>query len=234
MSISKFFIIGFLLVTLSGFIEAGGDSSIQHKSIASPYLARSYILEIFEVAAAQGSVMCGTVGSKNVPGSMVKGKFVPFSKQISTLSKQARAATGTKKKKMAAKITKLKALLAKNKNTCSDGTKPPSSVPGTPTPKATATPPSGGGSSYFDAQGNLTAMGKTKFGVPSNLSGNISSGGSRWAATCTSCHAGSGGEKLNRNFATISLAAKFYAPNAGLTQGDIANITAYLNRFQKP
>jgi hypothetical protein len=84
-------------------------------------------------------------------------------------------------------------------------------------------------SGNFDADGNVTATGKTLFGIPSALSANSNQGKTLHQANCVGCH----GEKTNRSFATIK--SRIAAPPMSFTfaDADVANLVAYLNRFRK-
>lgn len=93
------------------------------------------------------------------------------------------------------------------------------------TPAPTPTPEQGN----FDGAGNLTAKGKIAFGVPDNLSGNITAGGAISRSYCT-CHE----ERLGREF--YSVRSAITQPPMSFTTGEIsdqtlADLIAYLNRF---
>lgn len=78
----------------------------------------------------------------------------------------------------------------------------------------------------FDANGNTT-----KFGIPGGLVGNISSGGSVWSSKCTGCH---GSEKTNRSYSQLKSAMGIPEMRGlNLSNQQLANLTAYLNRSQK-
>ena len=93
------------------------------------------------------------------------------------------------------------------------------------TPTATPTPTPGN----FDSLGNVTVTGKINFGIPANLSGNITAGKAIVQSYC-SCHQ----EKLNRTFpyvrTSIALAPMSFDSTA-INDATLANIVAYLNRY---
>jgi hypothetical protein len=84
--------------------------------------------------------------------------------------------------------------------------------------------------SNFDDFGNLTETGKVNFGIPNGLSGNISDGKAIFDSYCT-CHEA----KLNHNFdfyrTNISKSPMLYTVEE-ISDAMLANLTAYLNRFQ--
>jgi hypothetical protein len=95
-----------------------------------------------------------------------------------------------------------------------------------PTPTPTPIP---GSSSNFDGSGNLTAKGKLAFGVPSSVSGNITAGRSLTQSYCT-CHE----ERIGHSFPVLRAAIAqppMSFDNTQMTDAMLANITAYLNRF---
>jgi hypothetical protein len=94
----------------------------------------------------------------------------------------------------------------------------------TPTPTPTVRP------GNFDGAGNVTAQGKAAFGIPSNLSANKNAGQTKWFATCRQCHSV---EKTNRNFGTIKSVLPISPMFINLPDSDVANLTAYLNRFNQ-
>lgn len=99
-----------------------------------------------------------------------------------------------------------------------------------PTPTST-TPPSTptATSGNFDGNGNVTAAGKSLFGIPSSLSANISSGQSVWSKNCQGCHS----EKTNRTFSTYKSMIAASPMFITLPDSEVAHLTAYLNRFRK-
>ena len=96
--------------------------------------------------------------------------------------------------------------------------------------QAMATPtPTASGSGNFDNQGNVTDRGRSAFGIPNGVEGNITSGRIIVSSYCT-CHA----ERIGRSFPRLrtSLAqAPMYFDASQMPDSMVANITAYLNRF---
>lgn len=96
----------------------------------------------------------------------------------------------------------------------------------TPTPTPTATPDDGG---CFTASGDTNC-----FGIPANLTGNISSGSKVWSAlSCSGCHSevskrNLGYSRVNAAFSNSAMAVLPKPSNQ-----NIADITAYLNRYNR-
>ena len=101
---------------------------------------------------------------------------------------------------------------------------------GSPSPTPTPTPqnPNLGN---FDLNGNVTNAGKIAFGIPSSLSGNITQGRTLYTSYCTGCHV----ERTGRSFTNLrtSIAqSPMLFDSTQVTDGMLANITAFLNRFK--
>lgn len=103
-------------------------------------------------------------------------------------------------------------------------------VAGGTTPPATPTPEPTPRSGNFDSAGNVTSQGKTEFRIPSNLSANIGRGRDRWFATCRECHSV---EKTGRDFGTLKNVLPRSPMYINLSDNSIADLTAYLNRFNQ-
>jgi hypothetical protein len=91
-----------------------------------------------------------------------------------------------------------------------------------PTAKPTPVPTTTGN---FDANGNTT-----KFGIPSGMSGNITAGSSVQASNCNGCHTEKQGRSFGQLKASLSIGPMSFIK---LSDSQIANLTAYLNRFNK-
>lgn len=105
-------------------------------------------------------------------------------------------------------------------------TSPPSFTP-TPisTPRPTRTPaPSPIPTDSFDAGGNTSS-----FGIPQGLTGNISQGRAIVQARCEACHVERGS---NYTFSRIKTTIEGPSMNVFLSNADLADLTAYLNRNQ--
>ncbi|MCO6429608.1 MAG: hypothetical protein J5J00_02020 [Deltaproteobacteria bacterium] len=124
------------------------------------------------------------------------------------------------KKGSKGKLALLKRLNSLGKRQCRKD-----SAPGTPSP--TPAPTLGN----FDAFGNVTAQGKAAFGIPSIYSGNVSQGKALYQSICIGCHV----ERVNWSFpalrSAIAQSPMFY-DESRISNSDLANITAYLNRFR--
>ena len=99
----------------------------------------------------------------------------------------------------------------------------------TETPTTTPSPiPSPGSGGNFDSEGN-TIM----FGIPSGLVGNIIRGRDKYQDNCLGCHV----ERTNRTFPMLLTAITTVPAMGGfralLSDHDIADMTAFLNRFNQ-
>jgi hypothetical protein len=94
----------------------------------------------------------------------------------------------------------------------------------------TSNPASGGNTgSFFDAKGSTSA-----FGIPAGLNGTVSAGQTVFSASCSGCHGSGSALPL---LAFDALKAKMQTgPMAGITLTDqqIADLTAWLNRSATP
>lgn len=171
----------------------------------------------FDVDTSVGSVTCAFVSDEFIPGRVL-------SDNVTFLSCQAELKTlKTKNKKnpkpsLKAKIKKLKTKKIEGDILCVDDSPPP------------PTNPSVGN---FDLLGNVTAQGKINFGIPSSLSANIDQGKTIYNSMCDGCH----GPKLNFTFPEYRTKIKeepMYFDEEEVPDTFLANLTAYLNRFNLP
>ena len=174
---------------------------------------------LFQTFANGGVITCGRPGLKFLSGLMVgenKDYFLSRKAKIKIFKKKIKKFTlkglFSKVSKFQKKLKKQKQLKKIEDPICLD---------------------QGGSSSggNFDDFGNVTEAGKIAFEIPSYLSANIDTGSSIYKANCTGCH----GEKIgysyvgiNNAFATISAMSFFQSQ---LSDSDVAQIAAYLNRF---
>ncbi|MBX7138465.1 MAG: hypothetical protein K1X83_10825 [Oligoflexia bacterium] len=113
---------------------------------------------------------------------------------------------------------------------CNGSPTPTPGPGGNPTPAPTATPipiPTACPGGNFDSQGNTS-----QFSIPVGLSGNINLGASQYTQTCSGCH-GMTDRGALLNFTQLKTAVTG-APMflTALTNQQLANLTAYLNRAQ--
>jgi|GEM_PF-3921682 len=94
-------------------------------------------------------------------------------------------------------------------------------APSTPTPSPKA--------NNFDDNGNVTERGHATFGIPANLSANILDGSAVFRKyTCTGCHIEGG---AGFDFPRLTSVFRIAPMNSfGVTQAEIADLVAYLNR----
>lgn len=175
---------------------------------------------VWTVSADFGNVTCGKVGSKNLSGTGSSSKFVSHKSKIASLKIDLRKAKKSKQAKIRAAITKLTQRQKLEDPFCSSG--PPTWLVPTPTPTVAPL-------TNFDSNGNVTAKGKALFQIPTQYTANVGTGSDIWVATCRGCHAS---EKTNRTFPTITTRIAASPMFLTLSGGQVANLTAYLNRFR--
>lgn len=194
--------------------------------------------EIFQTQASGKIVTCGgPIGGKYLSGKtkVVEGVTLFFKRSNEVKEKKKKCkntSSSVKRRKCEAQLAKLSKTVKSQNKTCSYGPagSPPASTPtpggGGTQPQPTATPRSLGN---FDSNGNVTAAGKVAFGIPSNLSANLNTGKNVFNTNCTGCHT----EKTGRSFSfyksAITVSPMFITH---LSDQDIANLTAYLRRFE--
>lgn len=145
--------------------------------------------------------------------------FLSYKVQIANLKKSIKRATGSKRTKLNAKLLVLKAKSKKAQAACNafnNGGSP------TPTPSSTGN---------FTSNGDVSAAGKITFGIPSNLSANVTTGKNLHGMLCSGCHSDKLGRSFNSLRNSISGSPMFFT-SSDVTDSELANITAYLNRFR--
>jgi len=212
----------------------------------SPVSAQGLDNSPFQVKLRATAYTCAAVAGKMRSGRINKatGLFVPYSADIKALKAKIKLAKAAKKPALKKKLAALLAKAAAGDRVCkntSPGQQPtptPGATPGaTPGPTKTPTPAPVAG--YFDARGNVTAAGKVKFGIPSNLSANINAGLAVYNAqkstnqglkSCGACHQ----ERSNRTYGYMQAILPSPIMLITLSAGELANLTAYINRTQAP
>ncbi len=168
----------------------------------------------YTCAQLAGSWQSGAIDRKN------PSYFLSYKTQLAAVKKSLKKASGSKRTKLNAKLLVLKAKSKRAQAACN-------SFNGGGT-QATPTPTSSGN---FDANGNVTALGKSIFGIPANLSASISAGKNLHNVLCSGCH----GDELGRSFSSyrseISKSPMSFTIS-DVPDTDLANLTAYLNRFR--
>lgn len=174
------------------------------------------------VSSGATNYTCGLLSGAWLPGTVDRkhsSYFLTFKTQMANLKKQIKKASGSKKSKLEAKLKVLKAKNKKAQAACNQfngGSNP------TPTPIS---------SGNFTGTGDVTAAGKLLFAIPSTLSANITTGKNLHSMLCSGCH----GEKLGRSFNSLrsSIAATPMSfTTSDVSDSELANITAYLNRYR--
>ncbi len=206
-------------------------------------LENGEVLEVlFYSKLSSKQITCaGPIDNKYMSGRTVSvGSskiFTPLNNDLKSLKSKLKSTTTiVAKNKIKKKMKKLKARVKSEDNVCSNGpdaeappTNPVTEPTATPRPTATSTPSTPKSNSNFDTNGNVTDQGKIAFGIPSNLSANREAGKSLHNSSCNGCHV----EKTGKNFSyyksVIRLSPMFIMDKS---DQDVANITAYLRRFE--
>lgn len=193
---------------------------------------------VFEVEYQGKRITCGgPINNSYLPGT---AKALSNATLFTTLkdnlkkaqAKVKNAKNSTAKAKAKKNVNAIKAKIKTQGPICAAGPggTPPAAPPqptNAPTsPTATPTPRPEGN---FDVNGNVTSAGKIKFGIPSNLSASREAGRTQWSVSCNGCHE----EKIGSSFSyykTAIQASPMFIFN--LTDTQLANLTAYLRRFE--
>jgi hypothetical protein len=173
---------------------------------------------VFVTSGASGAFTCGKPSSKWVAGTLIgsqKDYFISYATEIKNAKADILRASAAKKKKLLAKIKSLSAKLSPGSTACKNG------PPTTPTPTGN-----------FDSFGNVTAAGKLRFGIPQYLSASISQGRTVQNLNCNGCHL----ERVDYTFSTLRqkiAQAPMYYDSSQIPDSDLAQLTAYLNRYNQ-
>lgn len=196
---------------------------------ASPAVAQRGSIEldpqdVVPMSVAAGRITCGYVNGGWIPGDLRRGNiFWSFKAQIRDNKLKQAQTTDTKRLNRLKRLANTLRTKQRQGNTaCRNADQLP-----TPTPTPTPNPQTG---SCYDSQRNTSC-----FGIPSGVIGNEIRGQTLFQS-CAGCHSGSAdGGRRNRPYpeltnalATIPQMRPF---EGSFTQQDIADIVAYLNRF---
>lgn len=185
---------------------------------------------VFQITSSGKKYLCATVNSKHQPVKKIKGEddmYLPLKAEIKTLSSKIKVSSGSAKSKLEAKLSKLKVTLKNASAACKNG---PSSGGNGSTPTPTPTPTSSNGA-CFESNGNATPAGKTKLGISSAFSANISIGKSIHQGLCLGCHTEKGTGYSMSKLRTETSRPDMAFSTQDITDAMLANLTAYLGRF---
>lgn len=179
---------------------------------------------MFETVSGSTAITCGYVSGRWVSGRFYSqtSLFLPHSAQIRNLKRKLNSASGASRSKIQTNLTRISALASKGRKVCAAG-------PGGSSPTPAPTPPASFGN--FDSAGNVTAAGKVIFGIPANLSANITTGKNTNNLYCVGCHTEKTG-LLFANYREKIAEAPMLYDEIQVPDVALANITAYLNRFR--
>jgi hypothetical protein len=193
--------------------------------------AASDSFELYDKRTKQ-IIVCKKIQNSWEPGSFSEksGKYTSFKALIKQINTRI-LRNSPKKKTLESQVKKLSKNLAPQQRLCRNAApntpKPTPTASGTQTPKPTATPQSGCSQSCYNSS-RVTQC----FQIPSSVPGSETRGGTLWSG-CMGCHT----ESTHRNRTYTQISAAFssipqmlpFASN--YRSQDIADITAYLNRY---
>lgn len=257
---------GCIAVSLPGFTfresltpQALPEAAQFQLDLADLFLARKAAIkpklipipdDLFSTTTIKGGTLyCGTVNGSIRSGTLSGEQLLLFAEKVRVIKAKIKRATGAAKRKLQTQLKSTKATAQLNDARCVAqklGLPLPTPTPkpgggnggsgSTPTPAPTPTPDDNS-SGCFSGGGNTKAG---CFGIPSNLTGNVSQGAALWNnggsspyfSSCKGCH-GSDGAKYGRSFNQLKYAFNTPAFGMGINPSDsqIAHLTAYLNRF---
>jgi hypothetical protein len=203
--------------------------------------------DLFQTTTTAGKVYCGRISGRWVPGNLAKDgeTFTKLTDAIKTLKKEIKKATGKAKAKKEKVLAGLEKKQAAGRTKCAkgkDGGASPTPTPGgggtapTPTKTPTKTPTPSSSTNCFNGDSTNTSRSPSQcFGIPGSVAGSISRGQNLWVVTrgCQGCHAPKNGKTFSQIQASFSSQPTMAGLPAPSTQ-DLADYTAYLNRFNLP
>ncbi|MCO6431881.1 MAG: cytochrome c [Deltaproteobacteria bacterium] len=211
-------------------------SSASLPAQADKRLSKAYetVQDLWQLTYGGRKIVCGgPISGKYYSGtgqSLSNGAlFTPGYTKVKDLKSKFKKATGSKRTSLKKKLDKLNKKVKSDDKICAEGpdSEPPVVAP-TPTQAPTATPTPGSGN--FDSNGNVTSAGKAAFGIPSSLNANRESGRSIYNASCKGCHVT---EEQGKSFSFYKIAIQSSPMFIfDKSDGDVAHLTAYLNRFK--
>lgn len=222
---------GFII--LSSFILFGTDQAVAQSLVDAAQLRATSVSVSLKGKRSTHTVFClgntAGIAAKRSTGM----RFTPYSIVLRDLKR---------KDPKSKKLPLLRAISSSGRLACALGVAP-SPTPGIiapgPAPTATAQPTSPPAplptntplSGNFDSRGNVTEKGKSVFGIPSNLSANVSAGKIVSQSFCTGCH----GERVGLSYQTIDSAIRrspMLYDESAISRQQLADLVAYLNRFR--
>jgi hypothetical protein len=186
---------------------------------------------LFEIGSGRTKVVCGRISGRWIGGTVSSsGRFVSNAERVRALKRDLAKARGIAARRRvqrsldaAQKKERKEAPICRPGPSAGPSPTPTPILPGqpTPTPRPTATRVP-----CFNNAGDTAC-----FEIPGGITGNITRGASYHQSLCVGCH----GERRNRSytqlnssFSSISAMAIY---NGQLSSGEVADLTAFLNRF---
>lgn len=221
------------IVTLSGLILWGASPARAQSLVDSAQLRATSVSVSLKGKRSAHTIFCLGTTAGVVARRATGVKFTPYPIVLRDLKK---------KDPKSKKLPLLKAISSAGRSACALGVVPtptPGAVAPGPIPTATPQPTSPPAplptntptTGNFDTKGNVTEKGKALFGIPSNLSANVSSGKLVLQSFCTGCH----GERVGLSYQTIDTAIRkspMLYDESSISRQQLADLVAYLNRFR--
>lgn len=202
--------------------------------------------KVFLVSVEKGGRMKSVTCAENDSGRLVPGSirskkgvflFTPLSKKLRRLKRLSRASTQKalllKKERKFQKLAMFECSRAVDDSAPDPVEDPVKSSPKAASPTPTATPVNDTPlpeNAMYDSRGNVTENGKMYLGIPDYLEANISAGELVQLTHCEGCH----GERTSWDYLSlldrIPLAPMFFQIPTQITEQELADLTAYLNR----
>lgn len=168
--------------------------------------------------SAVDDIICGFISDKWLPGRMINNLyFLSLPAEIRNITQNWKNASGNRKNKLNNKRNRLKIKLRQQRNICLTLPYPSTEQP----------------DGFFANNGDVTELGRIEFQIPEGIVGNVSRGLSAWNSNCSGCHSES--ERRNRSFSQYRILtglSPMSFDTQSLSNPDLADITAYLNRFR--
>lgn len=191
---------------------------------------------IVEIGGKEKTIHCVEGESGRLRTRNGNERFIPFKKIIRARRKKAR--TGNKKaRRQMRKFRKLRkeadpACRSLEEENSGGGSNNGGGSQTAPTPTPTATP-SPTAESYFERNGDVTALGASVFEMPEGIQANAFRGQTVYNMNCTGCHAKRSRPTYPLLRTAIAGSPMFYTEEL-MSDLDAADLTAYLNIFRTP
>lgn len=229
----------FQFVVALAIVVGWTELVINGRAVADFLATKAFLTvdEVFEIDTGSKTITCGgPVNGNYVSGSAksISNAFVftPLNDSVKSLKAKVKKAKGSKRDKLKKKLSTLQKRTKSENSICAAGPggAPPTGTPTSPNPTPTPTPRPTQSGGNFDANGNVTSQGKTAFGIPSSLNANKNTGQSTYTSNCKGCHSSENTGRSYSSYGALIKGSPMFIFD--LSDQDLADITAYLNRFK--